>query len=266
MRRARLGPPPPYLDSEAVRAEREAVETLYADAANAEAPYKFKVYKHQSIKDALNELFFRKCGYCESHYEHVAPMDVEHYRPKSAIRVEGHDTKPGYHWLASSWGNLLPSCNACNRSGKSTHFPLADERRRARKEGQEDRESPLLLDPYQDNPERHLRFDEEGGIRPAGRAAEDPKGRVTIDVCKLARVPLSQERKKRAKEIRAVMRRIEELGSVLEETGSGQVRAMIAGEIAQLKAYREPHQPYSTMARQLTDSFLRRLRRQSPAR
>lgn len=49
-----------------------------------------------------------------------APLDVEHFRPKSEIDevdpatfrpVPGRaPTAPGYYWLAAAWSNLLPSC------------------------------------------------------------------------------------------------------------------------------------------------------------
>jgi len=55
-----------------------------------------------------------KCGYCEGKAEHVAHGDVEHYRPKSV-----------YWWLAYCYDNYVYSCQICNQSYKSAHFPLS---------------------------------------------------------------------------------------------------------------------------------------------
>lgn len=145
----------------------------------------FKAYKLASVKVGLEKLFGGKCAYCESVYDSTAPVDVEHYRPKGRVQeAPDHD---GYWWLAADWDNLLPSCIDCNRrrrqptpkpgvdlaemhsdlrattaitsTGKKDAFPLADEGRRARGEGDDiGRESPLLLNPCIDRPEDVLDF------------------------------------------------------------------------------------------------------------
>lgn len=53
-----------------------------------------------------------KCGYCEGKASHVAHGDVEHFRPKDI-----------YWWLAYCYDNYVYSCQICNQSFKSTHFP-----------------------------------------------------------------------------------------------------------------------------------------------
>jgi hypothetical protein len=142
--------------------------------------YKFKRYKEDEVKQTLELMFHRKCAYCESAYEYVHPVDVEHYRPKSAVdEAPGHG---GYWWVAMDWDNLLPSCIDCNRrrgqrvpgplgtslsdmagtgwraatTGKATLFPLGDEAARwASRDNPED-EDRLLLDPCRDDPADHL--------------------------------------------------------------------------------------------------------------
>src|SRR5207244_3555440 len=69
----------------------------------------------------LNELFHKKCAYCEGKVSGHFPLDAEHYRPKKEVtegrtRLGGH---PGYFWLAYEWYNLLLACRDCN-SGHST--------------------------------------------------------------------------------------------------------------------------------------------------
>lgn len=54
-----------------------------------------------------------KCAYCEANTKVVAHGDVEHYRPKSI-----------YWWLAYTYDNYLFSCQICNQTYKSNHFPI----------------------------------------------------------------------------------------------------------------------------------------------
>jgi hypothetical protein len=99
-----------------------------------------------ALKAYLKEYFRGKCAYCESYFEHVAWGDVEHYRPKRAVKEEpGHR---GYYWLAYAEENLLPSCALCNQgSGKGNHFPIAGARV-WQPGGPVDSEEPCLLNPY----------------------------------------------------------------------------------------------------------------------
>lgn len=145
----------------------------------------FRTYRKDSVKTQLYTLFHGKCAYCETFYPAVAPVDVEHYRPKGGV---GEDAKhPGYWWLAMDWENLLPSCIHCNRlnehvtpvlstqlvelradgagfskqrrvtTGKGNHFPILG--RRATPSSRDfSAECPLLLDPCRDNPKEHLTF------------------------------------------------------------------------------------------------------------
>ncbi|WP_017904647.1 HNH endonuclease [Pseudomonas asplenii] len=145
----------------------------------------FAVYKSDSVKKQLHELFHGKCAYCESFYYGSAPVDIEHYRPKG--RVYEEPDHPGYWWIAMDWENLLPSCIHCNRrsgqvtptlsaslvrlvnedkafsrsrvlqTGKQDSFPILGQRAVV---GASDfsAEQALLLDPCRDQPEEHLRF------------------------------------------------------------------------------------------------------------
>lgn len=145
----------------------------------------FAVYKSDSVKKQLDELFHGKCAYCESFYASTAPVDVEHYRPKGAVHEDR--SHPGYWWLGMDWENLLPSCIDCNRkrkqsvpslsaklltlhegrggfshgmlvsSGKKDSFPVLGTRAMAEASSILD-EYPLLLDPCRDDPSEHLRF------------------------------------------------------------------------------------------------------------
>ena len=93
----------------------------------------FSVYSNPDVKAALADVFGGKCAYCESRYDRTQPVDVEHYRPKSEVKV-GEVKVGGYWWLAAVWSNLLPSCIDCNRARSKTSRVTA--RARGRGEGQ----------------------------------------------------------------------------------------------------------------------------------
>ena len=217
--------------------EREAAIWFHEDAAPVIDPVPdpfptrptaepdFKAYSDPVVKAALNALFGGHCAYCESRYEHVSPMDVEHYRPKGGvIDDKGKLTKKGYYWLAADWHNLLPSCIGCNRArtqdqaaedgtvstgttGKANQFPVAAGIVRAVKSDQEAAERPLLLDPCRDDPKPHLLFRSDGWVEPRAGTEEtaEPRGLATIEVCGLDRASLVESRRRAGTRLREAM-------------------------------------------------------------
>jgi uncharacterized protein (TIGR02646 family) len=201
-------------------AELQKTLEHYSNAQAKSTPFgDYKAYKHPSVKAALNALFRNKCAYCEMDYG-GAPLDVEHFRPKSAvveldpltfkILTKPATVKPAYFWLAAEWTNLLPSCIDCNRprtqefpdaedavSGKSNYFPVVTGTARSLdpKADSESNEKRLLLDPCRDDPQQHLEFSRKGTIRakdtPTG---PDPMGLASIEVYGLQRDPLVRKR------------------------------------------------------------------------
>jgi hypothetical protein len=117
---------------------------------------------------------------------------------------------PGYFWLAYNWKNLLPSCEKCNTSGgKGDQFPATRphilgiylKQREVAKlkawprrspnwngyyylepEDLNEREDPLILHPYFDNPREHLRFGDGGVVAAVDGKA---KGAPSISVYNL---------------------------------------------------------------------------------
>jgi uncharacterized protein (TIGR02646 family) len=176
--------PKAFLD--AARVERMDVERR---TETRRSSYPFKAYRHQSLKDALEAIFGKKCAYCESQYEIAGYLEVEHYRPKKL-----------YYWLAAEWSNLLPACKRCN-NGKLAKFPLANAGRRARRKGDEKRELPLLLNPSdpspEHRPENHLTFDVYDGSIRARLAGGQPSAMAlkSIEVYRLTRTALARARK-----------------------------------------------------------------------
>lgn len=198
---------------------------FFADENNRARSFAFKAYKGADVRAAMRTMFHRKCAYCEAFYAPTMPDDVEHYRPKAAIRDEGRVTKPGYWWLAMAWSNLLPSCADCNRAraqeiegagrravvGKANQFPLVAGSPRATEEGAEAKEVALLLDPTVDDPSPHLEFRDNGSVHPALMGeAESERGRTTIEVVALMRRDLVDARRIVARETQAAIRHVQE--------------------------------------------------------
>jgi len=136
----------------------------------------FTAYAQNSVKVAIRKLTNNRCAYCGIR-DKRSDVVIEHYRPKALVVTDtGDRIKPGYHWLAPIWENLLPSCDFCNvgglneiiykeghahtpyrkvekNIGKNNFFPiLIEDRAGPLVEGRESQEYPLLLNPCCDNP------------------------------------------------------------------------------------------------------------------
>lgn len=178
---------------------------------------------YTQMKAILFSASFGKCVYCETKIVDIDPQgkltpldqpgDVEHYRPKGKVTDEndeevmilGPDGKlmahPGYFWLAYDWKNLFLACRTCNapykdretgrRYGKSTRFPLKNPTSRAANPGEEEKEQPLFLHPFFQNPEEHFEF-----IPLTGElVGTTEEGKICIDLLNLNRPGLAEQRK-----------------------------------------------------------------------
>ena len=266
-------------NTEGSKEKKKAIE-YYDVTPPPEKAFKFKVYKNKQVGQALTNLFHGKCAYCESRYAGTQPMDVEHWRPKGEIHTDdGKKLKPGYYWLAADWSNLLPSCIDCNRRrtqkvggenrtvGKANQFPLKDESQRARKEGEEFNEIPLLLNPCNDDydPRDHLEFVEEAVVRAkldsSGKYSE--MGTKSIEVYALSRSELVQDRNAILLLITHRIHTIKQLGLIIQKSLSDEVRYitedLMSHEIAELSRFKNVDQPFALLARQIIDSFISQL-------
>lgn len=154
----------------------------------------------------------QKCGFCESDVVSVSPGDVEHFRPKKALRElinEGrelpHSSKvrdrtqrtlsTGYWWLAYEWTNYLLSCGICNQKWKRNFFPVADSPRQIPpSKGVQER--TMLLNPFSGpDPVNHLEFAANGSVK-ARRSSRH--GKETIRICGLDRPSLRHTRSERS--------------------------------------------------------------------
>ena len=76
---------------------------FYASEANRQEAFPFRAYRARAVREQLDKMFHEKCAYCESIYGGTQPCDIEHFRPKGAVDIEGKRSKPGYYWLAADW-------------------------------------------------------------------------------------------------------------------------------------------------------------------
>jgi len=181
---------------------REQAKHVNAIEAGEESEVKGPVYKGVKfgIKTSVymnpTAYFFGKCAYCESRMSENQPGDIEHFRPKNAVRDIKNETvtvdggarsHPGYYWLAYCWRNLLPSCRDCNSPskaktgqliGKGNRFPVEGNEYACRS-GEELRERPLLINPTIEDPEDHIEVDATGLMHARNGSI---KGRTCIDV------------------------------------------------------------------------------------
>ena len=174
---------------------------------------------------ALEELFHRKCAYCEARLGEV-DWQVEHFRPKGSV-AERSD-HPGYYWLAYTWENLYPSCVPCNQSrqdkplwddpvvdatdGKADQFPVEDEAFRAMGPGDDlALERPLLLDPCDDDPETDFIYTTLGEIEPA---PGNLQAQESIRIFHLARRRLRDQRKEQIDAVIVMLKLIRRLRQI----------------------------------------------------
>ena len=189
--RTSVAPPSSLIGSESAGG-RELVRARghFTKDPPPEKGFTFTAYKGDDVRHALEKLFHGKCAYCESRYDIVGPVDIEHFRPKKG--VDGDPAHRGYWWLAANWENLLPSCLDCNRrryqptpeafsslsavldaarrtgftmvkTGKDTCFPVggtrvAGEPPAAGMANALAGERCVLLDPCQDDPAAHVNY------------------------------------------------------------------------------------------------------------
>ncbi len=203
--------------------------------------------------DTITPPFYGKCAYCEADIYSNQHGDVEHYRPKGAVKdrqtgkparivIDGvEQDHPGYYWLAYEWTNLLPSCQLCNQSsstrsadtiGKLDYFPLATAVR-ATQPGEETQEEPLLINPLATDPAAHLTLDRSGIL-----AHRTEAGRVTIALLGLNERDLPGKRKKVYEDTKRLA--TDFVTEVLRDPANPRTQELL-GQLLRSKAGAEPY-------------------------
>lgn len=135
-----------------------------------------------------------KCWYCEAKSTR-APFDVDHFRPKLGITVDGVAlaAHAGYYWLAYEWWNFRLSCQRCNRPekddgdtlrGKANEFPIQSEAQRCTLPAASlTTEKPRFLDPCVQTDCELLAHGIDGEVKPVAPTGtwEHQRARYTID-------------------------------------------------------------------------------------
>lgn len=157
------------------------------------------------IKPVFMRLQHNKCAFCDrllsaGRIEH----DVEHFRPKSAVKPwppkskepklpykfsTGEATDPGYYLIAYNIFNYVTSCKMCNTTLKGNCFPIASKRAMDTDDfAQLRQELQFLIYPLgeiDDDPEELITYQGILPIPKHRRGHKHRRARVTIDFFEL---------------------------------------------------------------------------------
>jgi uncharacterized protein (TIGR02646 family) len=187
---------PPAILADAGVARRRAHSREFTAQGMRHFVFDRSIYAHDSVKQALLAVQYGKCCFCESKVRHIASGDIEHFRPKAAVRqtVDGPLEVPGYYWLAYDWTNLYFCCERCNRRQKANLFPLLDPSKRVRTHSRARdvrKEQPLFIDPGKEEPEHFIGF-RRHAVYPID---DDARAKQTIAALGLDRPELDERRR-----------------------------------------------------------------------
>lgn len=189
---------PDYLNSSTVDLAVEKLEEFFASKNRSQKRYDWPFNREidKELKKYLHEAFHGKCGYCEIKIELPDLGRVDRYRPNNGVRDQNEYYEDLYWWLTFEWDNLVYSCKECNQF-KGNYFPIKG--RRALNENDDYvSEHRMLLNPYLDEPENHLRYEYNGHGRIDALTEE---GNQTIELLRLNRTDLIEGRKRARKEL-----------------------------------------------------------------
>lgn len=254
----------------------------------AQGDFEFRSHKSADVKQALQNLFHGKCAYCESRFAGTQPPDIEHYRPKGAVKES--KPHPGYWWLAMAWDNLLPACIDCNRrrgqvaaavgmtlaeldaalkalgdtepGGKHDSFPTLDSSWAEPENDPEPLEQPLLIDPTRTDPKEHLVWvdGEVPVVIPVADAAgvECPRAAMSIHIYALNRLGLVQCRSEVLRGLEAQAETIRDLMDFAEWAPPDKKPAALLkvdAAVMRLRTFCGPSSEYSAMAEVFIERF-----------
>ena len=212
--------------------------------------FKQQIYGHKDVKNCLISAQHGKCCYCEGKIGAHDYGDVEHYRPKGAVKQDNNSENlyPGYYWLAYCWKNLYYSCRICNHN-KSVFFPLANPASRARSHNNDIAdEEPLLLNPGgTDDLGNHVKFI---GPRVQG---ESEMGCKTIEIIDLNRTELFEARLTHFKLVETVMSIIKIFNSKYKIGNSDEVNDILINARRTLDDAVKQTAEYSAMTTDFVD-------------
>lgn len=188
-----------FLSSRDVQLAIEKMNDFYSSKNRSQKRYDFPFLKEidSKLKPIYSDLFHRKCGYCESKIEHLNLGTIDRFRPYNGVRDENEYFEDLYWWLTYDSENLVYSCKECSQY-KANYFPIQGARLASKAEILLN-EEPLLLNPFQDIIEKHLKIGDEGALEYVTK-----KGLQTIELLRLNRNSLIEKRRNAAIEIKII--------------------------------------------------------------
>jgi uncharacterized protein (TIGR02646 family) len=186
------GPVPAILTSSRMRRYREELFAYLrrptSERNQRRAPIPEELFYEGELHEAVADRGRRKCAFCECR---DSSFRTDHFRPLSARDFDSEADRDHYAWLAYEWENLIYVCNYCAHA-RDDQFPTGGARAPYLASLEEVRrvESPLLVDPYHDVPERHFDFLMDGRCSPV-----TPRGHATATLLELNSQRLRDQRR-----------------------------------------------------------------------
>ena len=156
---------PPMLQS----AQTEQAITTLLEIGKFVGYARLDILMHEEVLGKLLEIHYNKCAFCE------VGISIE----ESTAFITHYRSPELYYWLTYEWTNLLPVCEEC-KLYEDIQFPIMNKHKRVKKPPK-DRllwradsdihlaESPLIINPELDVPEKYIAIDRNGNLQPIKR-------------------------------------------------------------------------------------------------
>ncbi len=183
--------------------------------------------QNSEIKQVFLHSSSGTCHACESlRQQSTLQMALEQYRPKhfASNRLKKQRNPHHYWWLTYSWDNFQILCVRCNRN-KATIFPIKGKRAELMTTGNAlITEEPLLLNPFDDQPTKHLVLDEKGQLH-----SLTERGAETIGIYRLNRSDLVEARNELYQNVKSELTKRGWRNSSSEAEKSRRIEEFVAG-------------------------------------
>lgn len=196
-----------------------------------------ELWKNKNLQTDFRAFAHNKCWYTEVQ---LIGQDahVDHWRPKAEIKPfeEYNYNRPlatqGYYWLKNAPNNYRLSCTYANRKtgegGKGCYFPLADDSEYLTESGAE-HETPLLLDPCDENDVRLISFLGNQVVPATCDAFEKKRVEISADIYNMKDPYIKAERGKVWNEVEKTLEEFQE-GEISRNACLRRLRALVDRE------------------------------------
>lgn len=244
---------PDFFNSEEINNENKRLYAYYSQDSKLRDNiyFKPKYQLNSPILDLLMVAFFNKCAFCEMRLISKKPSAVERFRPSiKAMDLKGKISEEHYWWLRYDWTNLYLCCRECNKH-KSNLFPIKRRRALPYTTGIDlQKEEPLLIDPCNDQPEKHFFYEFNSGLM----ISDTERGRLTIDIFGLNRQELLQQRKEEILQLKFTVSQL--ITKLKQHKNSNKYPIIVEYERLLLEIFKDQSQPFLLMKRQYIKHIL----------